>query len=134
MANRNDIQEKSATLHTGGFKFKKISMHEWINLTKHLGESLDSPTDNDLKQALTDLFESNDNEHPNSWIECGSEEGPLYSLDIYSSGYAIYTKYNNADMDDELENRRIENVDVHLGLNLWKSLINGKLDDIVNRV
>jgi hypothetical protein len=105
-------------------------MHEWINLTNYLGDNFSNPTDSQLKNTLSKLFDTKDNEHPNAWIECGTEKGPLYSLDIYSGGYAIYTVFNNVDMEEELENKKIDNINTESGFNLWNKLINGKIDEI----
>ena len=104
-------------------------MHEWFNLTDYLGEDTSNPTDEQLKAALALLFEAKDNEHPNAWITCGSEKGKLYTLDIYSDGFALYTVYNNVDMEEELEYRRIENVTSAVAFDLWKNLINDKLSN-----
>lgn len=105
-------------------------MHEWVHLTGYYGRGVQSPTDNDLKEALNELFGSNDDEHPDAWIECGSQDGPLYSLSIFASGYALFTKYTDVDMTDELENKRIENIDKNKAFDLWKNLIEGKIDKI----
>jgi len=105
-------------------------MIEWVNLTGCFGEGVQNPSDDDLKKALSILFKSQDNEHPDTWIECGSENGPLYSLSVFSSGYALYTKYSDVDMSDELENKKIENVTQDSAFILWKNLINGNYEQI----
>ena len=69
-------------------------MHEWFHVTGYLGEDTSNPTDEQLKAVLTLLFDAKDDEHPNAWITCGSEKGKLYTLDVYSSGFALYTVYN----------------------------------------
>ena len=106
-------------------------MHEWINLTNHLGKNFSNPKDIQLTDALHQLFTANDNEHPDAWIECGTEDGPLYSLSVYAGGYAIYSKFNNADMDVELENKKINNVTAQVAFDLWKNLIDGNIKKIV---
>lgn len=105
-------------------------MHDWTTLTTHLGDDTSSPSNEQLKNALSELFKSNDDEHPNSWIECGSEDSFLYSLDIYSSGFALYTKYSDVDMSDELEYKRIDNVNEEIAFNLWQHLIAGNFEKI----
>lgn len=104
-------------------------MHEWINLTSDFG-NYSNPTDSQLKHTLDQLFNTKDDEHPNAWVECGTEKGPLYSMDIYSGGFAVYTIYNNADMEEELKNKKIENVDIEKGFDLWKTLIDGNIDKL----
>lgn len=105
-------------------------MHEWVNLTGYYGKEIQNPSDNDLKDALSELFGSRDEEHPDAWIECGSQDGPLYCLSIYSSGYALFTKYSDVDMTEELENKKIENVNENTAYELWKFLIDGEIDKI----
>lgn len=100
-------------------------MHEWVNLYGHYGKHAQNPSDDELKEVLNELFASRDDEHPDAWIECGSQVGSLYVLNIFSSGYALFTKYSDVDMTEELENRKIENVDEAGAYKLWKDLING---------
>jgi hypothetical protein len=47
-------------------------MHEWINFTNYYGRSFSNPTDNQLKEALKELFKAKDNEHPSAWRLCSS--------------------------------------------------------------
>jgi len=103
---------------------------EWSNLTTCFGDGVSNPNDSDLNKSIKELFESCDDEHPDAWIECGSETGPLCSVSIYSSGYAVFTKYSDADMTEELENKKIENVTPNVAFKLWKSLISGRLSEI----
>lgn len=102
-------------------------MHDWVNLTNYLGESIPSPSEKQLATALRELFDSRDSEHPDAWIDCGSDDGPLHNISIFNSGYAIYTKYADADMSEELEEIEIENIDAESGLTLWLDLIAGKV-------
>jgi hypothetical protein len=102
-------------------------MHDWINLTSHYGTQIKNPSKKRLRKIIKELFESNDGEHPDAWIECGTDGGPLYSLSIFSNGYAMYTKYSDADMTEELESKKIENVDENKAYELWKNLIEGKI-------
>ena len=105
-------------------------MFEWSNLTTCFGNGVLNPSDSELQQSIIELFESHNDEHPDAWVECGSENGPLCSISIYSSGYAVFTKYSDADMSEELENRRIENVTQDVAFKLWKSLISSRLNEI----
>ena len=105
-------------------------MHEWVNLTTRMGDDIKNPTMEQLKNTLEELFASNDAEHPDAWIECGTDDGPLYSISVYSGGYAIYTKYSDADMTEELEEKEIKKLDVDSALELWNKLIAGRIDEI----
>ncbi len=99
-------------------------MHEWVNLTTRLGETVRNPKQEQLREALKELFSSSDEEHPDSWIECGSQDGPLYSLSFVSSGRGRYTKYSDVDMTDELEVKELNAASSEEALQLWQYLIN----------
>ena len=88
------------------------------------------PYSGPTKNALEELFASNDDEHPDTWINCGTDDGPLYGISVYSSGYAIYTKYSDVDMTEEMETKRVSNLDVDSALALWNKLIAGRIDEI----
>jgi len=99
--------------------------HEWVNLTSVLGETTITPSEEQLADALRELFANPDDEHPDAWINCGSDDGPLFNISVFSSGYAVYTKYSDVDMTEELETLTIPNVDAAAGLMLWRNLIAG---------
>lgn|SRR5262249_10816967 len=99
-------------------------MHEWIKLTTRMGKCVPSPTVADLKQALADVFSSEDDEHPDCWIECGSEFKPLHVLSFLSNGRGSYVKYADMDMREELEVRDIVVDNVEEALRTWELLIN----------
>ncbi|MFZ6681777.1 hypothetical protein [Undibacterium sp. Tian12W] len=98
-------------------------MHEWIKLTSRWGVEKQNPELTDLKNALNELFAPHDDEHPDAWLECGSENGPLYVASVFSIGYAIFTKYSDADMGEELQKTKMDNINLESGLRLWKNLI-----------
>uniref|UniRef100_UPI001A7E13AB hypothetical protein n=3 Tax=Vibrionaceae TaxID=641 RepID=UPI001A7E13AB len=110
--------------------FWGIYMNDWTNLTTCFGHSIQNPTDEQLKAALGELYRCNDLEHPDAWIEHGSNEGSLVTLSVFSRGYAIYIKYSDLDMIEELENRRIENVTEEMAFHLWKNIADGNSEQI----
>ena len=106
-------------------------MEEWSTLTGRWGKTVKNPANADLYEALDDLFAAHaDDEHPDAWLNSGSENGPLYSVSIFSSGYAIFTKYSDADMREELESKEIPNIDRESGFKLWKNLIDKNYNGI----
>lgn len=105
-------------------------MHEWVNLTTRMGESITSPTPDQMRQALEELFSSNDEEHPDCWIECGSQNGPLHSLAFYSSGRGVYTKYSDVDMSAELDKKVQVAPNIDIALRLWEHLINERYEEL----
>ena len=100
-------------------------MHEWSTLVTRMGTYISSPSPAQLKDALEEVFASQDLEHPDAWIECGSDNGPLFTISVFSSGYAIYTKYSDVDMTDELETKQFDDLDLEGALDVWLNLING---------
>ena len=100
---------------------------QWTNLTTRLGETLPSPSLSDLQAALRDLFaNAGDTEHLDTWIECGSDSGPLASLSVFSSGKGLLTMYSDVDMTDELLTREYENLTEEEALVLWQGLMTGE--------
>ena len=105
-------------------------MHEWVNLTTRLGETVRNPKTEQLREALAELFSSSDEGHPDSWIECGSQNGPLYSLSFFASGRGRYTKYSDVDMTDELEVKELSASSPEEALELWQHLIKGQYEKL----
>lgn len=102
-----------------------MQKHEWVALTTVFGGGTSNPSNEDMSAALAELFANPDDEHPDAWISCGSTNGPLYSISVFSSGFAIYSKYSDSDMSEEIESFRIPDVDAKTALALWSDLIDG---------
>ena len=98
-------------------------MNTWTTLTTIHGKTIPSPDESAMTDALRELFQSGTTEHPDCWLEKGSDDGPMDVLSIYSSGYAIHTQYTDADMIDENFSKRIDGIDATKALKLWKELI-----------
>ncbi|WP_085718580.1 hypothetical protein [Pseudomonas sp. B28(2017)] len=105
-------------------------MHEWINLTARHGDTIEKPSVEQMKSVLQDLFSDRDEEHPDCWLQCGSQNGELVVLSVFDSGYAIFTRYADQDMLEELEVRRVPAHDVSTALALCVSLIGGHYEEI----
>ena len=102
-------------------------MHEWIKLVTRAGQTVSSPSQVELESALTELFGSLvDDEHPDSWIECGSDGGALHTLHIFQSGKAIYVRYCDADMSGEEERKEFHAQSVPDAMRLWNAIIEGR--------
>ena len=104
-------------------------MHDWVSLSDRMAATTESPSLAQLRAVLEELFESApDDEHPDCWIECGTDDGPLYSLAVFQDGSALYTKYSDVDMSETLEELELAAPDVDAALALWQRLIDGRLD------
>jgi len=105
-------------------------MHEWVILTTRTGESIQNPQTDQLRGALEELFASQNEEHPDCWVECGRDQGPVHSLTVFYSGRGIYTKYSDADMTEELETHEIKVSGPAEALQFWEHLINGQYEKL----
>ncbi|XQE65155.1 hypothetical protein ACOAPY_10620 [Pseudomonas sp. P3C3] len=105
-------------------------MHQWINLTTRYGNTIANPTSEQLKSALQEIFSSKDDEHPDCWIECGTQAGELHTLSVFSSGYAIFTRYSDFDMSEEIESRKLPAKDISSAQVLWTALINARYGEL----
>ena len=103
-----------------------------------IGESIDSPSEDDLHRALKELFhedfpglvEGHYEEHPNTWLTYGFDDGPLYELDVYRGGMVIFSKYRDADynqLEDELKLRGVTEFQIQ---QLWQWLASGDIERI----
>jgi hypothetical protein len=107
------------------------TMYDWIKLVTRAGQTVHSPSQVDLESALMDLFgSSRDDEHPNSWIECGCEGGALHTLSIFQSGKAIYVRYSDADMSTEEEQRQLTVRSVPDAMFAWNAVIEGRQHEL----
>ncbi len=82
-----------------------------LNLTFRDGRQADDPSSADIAAAIEELFDSVDDEHPNAWLELGSDSDNGWSvvtLDAYQSGLIIFSRWADQDDDDPMaENRKI---------------------------
>ena len=110
-------------------------MYAWSNLTTRTGDDIPNPDQLALSNSINELFSSPiDNEHPDTWLRCCMPGGPLYVLSIFQSGYAVFTKYPDADMTIELESGEITNINRERALDLFNLLLSGKPDAITPKV
>ncbi len=98
-------------------------MHQWVKLFTRYGSCIANPTEDQLRAAIQEVFARIDQEHPNAWIECGSDGGALHTLSISFRGSSCYTKYSDADMTDELDSVTRTGLDEEQAFRAWKTLI-----------
>lgn len=80
--------------------------NQWCVLTTRMGADIREPTDAHLHAALEDVFASDDAEHPNSCLRIGSDEGPMFVLDVYSAGRIVFKQWADVDFNEELNRPR----------------------------
>lgn len=105
-------------------------MHDWITLTTRYGSSIRSPSRSQLGAALQELFAAEDEEHPDCWIECGSDGKPLHTFSFLGNGEGLYIKYSDADMTEELLRKNVAADTVVAALKKWEHLINEQYEEI----
>ncbi|MDH4611358.1 hypothetical protein [Pseudomonas sp. BN102] len=96
-----------------------------------MGEDIPSPTDEQLQATLKDVFSSSDGEHPNAWLCLGQDAGPMFILDIYSSGLVVFGQWADPDYEEELApESRLNGVSFEVASMLWQALRSGDLATI----
>src|SRR5262249_21833578 len=110
----------------------------WFHLTTRIGESIISPSVADMRGALEELFQGelhgfdrgDDEEHLNTWLTYGFDDGPLYDVDVYSSGKVILSKYRDADYNDLEEELTLLGVTQTRVEELWQWLASGQVERV----
>jgi hypothetical protein len=103
-------------------------MHEWKILTSRMGNDIRSPSRSQMLTVLDELFSSKrDDEHPDCWLRCGSNEGSLDVVSVYQSGRAEYVKYSDSDMTTELGRKTLSVGSAAEALALWEALIEDRI-------
>jgi len=101
-----------------------------------------NPTDEDLSKAIVELFhedqpgmsDSDYSEHPSAWLTYGHENGDkwtIYTMDIYRSGYVLFSKHEDQDDDDPAFEKKMEKVSEKTAIGLFNLLKNKKIEEIV---
>ncbi len=95
-----------------------------------LNSSISNPTHDELEKEIWYFFQHSDEEHPSAWLFCGTDEGPLYTLEIFDArrswnGKKIcnveYIEYDNQDMNEEIEKKSLGTFSKKAVLELWKN-------------
>jgi hypothetical protein len=97
--------------------------HDWVTLYRRYGQSVRMPSEADLLFALKEVLSAKDEEHPDTWIECGTEKGPLHTFSVSHSGYGTYARYSDVDMSQEVEHAEYGVLDLQQALKAWHTLI-----------
>lgn len=101
---------------------------DWITLTDRMGAMSPAPTVDDMEAVLLEVFASDlDEEHSSCSLEAGIEDGPLYTIQIFQSGGAIYTEYSDVDMTEEVVVREFELASREAALDAWLAMIAGRM-------
>ena len=97
---------------------------EWVTLYDRMGECYSQPTPEHLAAALSDLFaHPDDSEHFESWLECGSNDGPLVCHTVTSKGMGRITTYSDADMSDVLSEEEVPGLKQQSTLEAWRAML-----------
>jgi len=103
-----------------------------------VNSSISNPSEDDLKEELEYFFRHSDAEHPDAWVSCGTDEGPLYTLTIFRARRTWYgrqicdvefTKYDDQDMNTELDRKSLGTLTKAATLNLWTVFISDLVED-----
>lgn len=96
-----------------------------------MGADVREPTDAQLRAALEDVFEADDDEHPNSSLRLGSDDGPMFVVDVYGAKRIVFEQWADADFEDELgPSVTLSGVKLEAALALWRAMRNRDVDAI----
>jgi hypothetical protein len=99
--------------------------NQWCILTTRMGAHVREPTDAQLRAALEDVFASHDDEHPNAALRLGSDDGPMFVVDVYGAQRVVFEQWADADFEDELAPPAIlSDVKLEAAMELWRALRN----------
>jgi len=85
-----------------------------------------------IKEAVECFFRYSDAEHPDAWVDCGTDDGPFYILTIFRARRtwngrqfcdAIFQKYDNQDMNKVIEERELGTFSKRDVVDLWKNFV-----------
>ncbi len=104
---------------------------QWCILTTRMGADIDDPTETDLRHALEDVFSAHDDEHPNAWLRLGSDDGPMFVLDVYGSRRIEFEQWADADFDVALAPKNtLGDVRLEVAIQLWQALRRGDVEAV----
>jgi hypothetical protein len=98
-------------------------MRKWTALFTRYGDCITDPIEAQLRAAIREVFAKVDQEHPDAWIECGSDDGPLHVLSVCTDGTIRYTKYADGSMTDELDSTTQAGLSEDQVFHSWQKLI-----------
>lgn len=102
-------------------------MSKWLTLYDRLGSAIANPSSDQMAQILRNLFSnSQDTEHFECWIECGSEDGPLVTYTVTSKGTGRIVTHSDADMSEEVSEEILQGLTAETALRSWEKFIGGE--------
>lgn len=101
----------------------------WKHLDPGNGDIVSDPSPDDLRCALSQLFDDPNGDHRSAWIKHGSDTGLMVCATVHSQGWASRAIYGDSDMKIELDSERIDNVDQERAFEIWMDLIDPNRHD-----
>lgn len=109
-------------------------LNQWCILTTRMGADVREPTDAQLRATLEDVFASDDDEHPNAWLRLGSDDGPMFVLDVYGSKQIVFEQWADTEFDNQLVSpTTLSDVQLEVAMGLWRALRNRDIDAVRHR-
>ena|SRR5579885_1296580 len=109
---------------------------QWVVLTERYGEDIRHPSDRELAQAIDELFSEDSKgmteggcaEHPNACLRYGSDDGPVFVVEVNRNKAVTLAKYADQDDIDPLVEATF-NMDKGTILSLWRHLAKGEIEE-----
>jgi len=110
----------------------------WVILTRRYGEDVRQPSEDDLTQAVNELFNENYKamtetdyaEHPNAWVRYGFDEGPMFVIEANRDKTVTLLKYADQDDVEAIAKYTVRDKSGENILSLWKLLAKGEIEEI----
>ena len=104
----------------------------WVILTKRHGGDIRAPTEKQLADALQEIYADaiahQPIEYGSAVLSVGSDDGPMYVLEIVSDGDVHYEEWKDQDCEIELSpQRKMGGISREQALQLWKWLAHGQV-------
>ena len=103
----------------------------WVILTRRYGDDVCNPTAGQLADAVSELYHETtpDAEHGSVFLRYGSDDGPMFVLDVDRLHQVVFEEWADQDFEVELApSRKIRDVSEIQACQLLGLLADGQID------
>ncbi|HEU0299424.1 MAG TPA: hypothetical protein VFR37_08225 [Longimicrobium sp.] len=120
-------------------------VERWVTMYERFGSGnfADPPTNAEIRgtiravldeaallRTLPHLDEGGLEEHPNCWIASGTDEGPVFTLDLYRGGMLLFTTRADEEADDDEPVGEKHGVSIAEAERLFRALRDGRIAEV----
>lgn len=104
-------------------------MAGWLILTSCSGKEIETPSREDLSNAIEELRQNDSAESPAVWLKSGTDGGAVYLLDVAKDGTVSISKFVSEEADDPIV-ELVKTVSLEKALELLTWLAEDKAEQI----